>query len=264
MTILVDPRRGSGELIPYFRPYDIPVQETLLPSADFAFYGELETGMELIGFERKVITDMATSKRDNRLQGFQLPNMSEDYAMSHLIVEGIWQANDTGHIEVRYGKSWRPLRPSMAFRELDHFLAELEYKRGIYVGRTSTRQQTVAYIVSRFKFFNEQVWTQHCRTEKIYAPFSGSDDGGGVRGSRRSGFIKRTVPTLERQMAQVDGIGADAYWIGKRFGNMEELMEYSADEIAETEVERNTKEGRKKAKLGPAKAMKIWRAEREA
>lgn len=260
--IICDPRKGSGELLPYFRPYDVPVQLLEIQCGDFAFYIEGPDGVQLAGFERKVITDLMTSKRDNRLQGFQLPNMSEVYPnFCHLIVEGIWQAGESGMIETWQSKGWRTTKPAMKYREIDHFLAELQYKRGIYVERTSSRQATVAYLVSRYKFFNDQVWSQHNRTEKIYALCNPLNAPG--LGSKRGGFIKRTVPTLERQLLQVDGVGSDSYWVGARYGNMENFMLASPEEIAETMVERNTKEGRKQARLGQAKAVKMWRAERE-
>lgn len=259
--ILLDPRIGSGELLPYFRPYDIPVELTPLDSGDACFFGNGPDGDGLMGFERKVITDLATSKRDNRLQGFQLPKMSETYAICHLIVEGIWRPGEGGLIEVWCGKGWRAMKPTMMYRELDHFLAELSYIKGIFIERTSDRAQTVAYLVSRYKFFNDKHWSQHDRTDKIYAPCNPTQGANGR--SIRSGFIKRTVPTLERQMIQVDGIGNDAYWIGRRFGNMETFMKHSIAEIAETVVERNAKEGRKEGKLGLAKARKAYDAERE-
>lgn len=261
--ILCDPRRGSGELVPYFRPYDVPVDDTTLLSAgDFAFWGDGPDGMELVGFERKVLSDFMTSKRDHRLGGFQLPNMSEMYPnFNHLIIEGIWRAGTSGMVETHQGKDWRTTKPAMMYRELDHFLAELMYKRGIYVERTSDRAQTVAFIVSRYKFFNDQVWTQHNRTEKIYAPCNPIEGANGR--SRRAGFVRRTVPVLEKQLMQVAGVEADAYWVAKVYGNMERFMLASELELSEVVVERNTKEGRKPGRLGPAKAMKLWQAVRE-
>jgi ERCC4-type nuclease len=263
--IIIDPRKGSGELLPYFRPYGIEVSEQIMDAGDFAFFGEGPDGIELMGFERKVITDLMTSKRDNRLQGFQLPNMSVLYPnFSHLIVEGIWRASEeNGLIEGNVGGGWRALKPHMTYRELDHFLAELSYKRGVYVERTSGRAATVAYLVSRYKFFNEKVWTQHDRTEKVFAPCK-PVEGAGTNRPHRAGFSSRTVPCLERQLMQVDGVGpGDAYWIARRYKSMEAFMGAGVEEIAEVQVERNTKEGRKKARLGPAKAKKLWEAERE-
>lgn len=261
--ILLDSRLGSGELLPYFRPYDVPVQLMELESSDMCFYGDGPEGMELVGFERKVLSDFMQSKRDNRLHGFQLPRMSESFpTFSHLILEGIWQAGESGMIETHQGSSWHVTRPAMMYRELDHFLAELTYKRGIYVERTANRQQTVAYVVSRYKFFNDQVWTQHNRTEKIYAPCNPVQGAGSGR-AKRSGFIKRTVPVLEKMLMQVTGVEMDAYWVAKHCVNVFEIMKLSSGELSGIIVERNTKDGRKQARLGPAKAEKIFRALRE-
>lgn len=265
MTLMLDPRKGSGELLPYFKPYDVRVEVMNLDCSDACFYGEGPEGMEMIGFERKVLSDLMQSKRDNRLQGFQLPKMSEIFpTFSHLIIEGIWQSGSSGEIETHVGSTWRSTKPLMMYRELDHFLAELTYKRGIYVERTANRQQTVAYLVSRYKFFNEQVWSQHNRTEKIYAPCNPIQGAGlSAGGGRRSGFTKRTVPWLERALLQTHEVGADAYWVAKVYGNMENFILASIDELAEVMVERNTKDGRKQARLGPAKAKKLWNALRE-
>lgn len=263
--ILLDDRIGSKELLPYFSPYNVPVELTRLDSADAAFFGNGPDGPELIGFERKVISDLATSKRDNRLQGFQFPNMAEMYPnFIHLVVEGIWRSGNGGQIEVMHGKGWVALRPAMMYREIDHFLAELQYIRGVHVERTANRSDTVAYLVSRYKFFNDQSWSQHDRTDKVYTSCGVDEEQGRRHGSSvRSGFIKRTVPILEKQLMQVPGVGADAFYVAQRYGNMERFMEAQPMEIAEIEVERKTKEGRKVARLGPAKARKLYDAERE-
>lgn len=260
--ILIDPRAGSGELASNFKPYDIPIQLTNLDSGDFAFYGEGPEGISLIGFERKVISDLAQSKRSNRLHGFQLPNMSVDYAVSHLIVEGIYRSGETGLIEVRNGKYWNALRPTMMFREIDHFLAELAYLKGVFIERTADRQQTAAYVVSRYKFFNDQVWTQHDRTEKVFTTSNSIRPMAAGR-SMRSGFTRRVVPALEKMLMQVQGVEGDATWVAKRYLTMQAFMQAGVEELAKVQVERNTKEGRKMGRLGPAKAEKMWKAVRE-
>jgi ERCC4-type nuclease len=261
--ILIDPRRGSGELEKYFRVYNIPYTEQFMEASDFAFYGEGPEGMELVGFERKVLSDFMQSKRDNRLQGFQLPKMGEIFpTFSHLILEGIWRADpETGMIQTRYGKAWSTTRPAMMYRELDHFIAELTYKRGVFFERTAGPDQTAAYVVSRYKFFNDQVWSQHDRTEKIYAPCNPAMGPGGR--SVRSGFRQRHVPTLEKMLMQVSGVESTAYWVAKEWGNVEKILEATEMQLAGTFVEQNTKTGRKPVKLGPAKAKKIFEAMRE-
>lgn len=266
--ILIDPRIGSKELIPYFSPYDVPVREESLQFGDLAHFGNGPDGTICIGYERKVLPDMIQSMRSDRYSGHQLPGLMESYQVVHLIIEGVWRVGKSGAIEVPRRDGWQNLNVgprAVLFRELDGFLATLQYKRGVVVVATGGRSQTAEFVVSRFKWWDKD-WGQHRSDEAIYAPFSPVVGGSGGRAS----FTRRTVQVVEKMLAQIEGIDAAAYSIAKYLeirrkhvdnsgtSSMEVLMELSALELSEIPVEQHGKKGARTIRLGPAKAKRIW------
>lgn len=239
--ILLDPRIGSGELLPYFKPYDIPVEVQQLDFADACWWGCGHDGPVLVGAERKIITDLIASMRSNRLSGFQLPGLLDMYGFVYLIVEGIWQCGADGCIEVpgAHGK-WIPLRVgsrSVLYREVDHYLATLEHRCGVTVKYTANRGQTVAYLVSRFKWW-EKDWYKHDSFEAIYSNYEDKVV------SRRGVFTRRTVGPVELVAAQFPGVSKKAYEFGKTFATVHAMV--NAEEKRLGEIEGIGKKGAKR------------------
>lgn len=240
--IFLDPRSGSGELAPYFRPYDVPVELVQLDAADAAFCGNGPDGTNpLIGFERKVLTDAISSMRTERFMGEQLPKLLELYPLSITIVlEGIWRAGPaTGAIEVKgYGRGeWIPVRVGsrpVMHRELDHWLATLEHKisyecgRQFSVVRTADEEQTVAYIVSRYKWWNDKAWEDHKSYKVIYAQEVPNAPG-------RRGFNLPKPGPVEEVACRFPGVREKAWSFGKQFRSVYEMVTASAKELGEVE-----------------------------
>ena len=266
--LIIDPRSGSGELQPLFRPLGVDTSLQSIEAADFLHYGNGPSGLELIGYERKALGDMISSMRDKRLTGHQFPAMMEMYQQIYIIVEGKWRIGATGAIEVpRWGRgklSWGPMyakSKSILYTELDHYQAEYEHKYGYKVTFAHTQDQnhTAAFIASRYRFWNDREWNQHDRTNAIYSAYDPSAAAGG----RRAGFVRRTVPYLEYALSDVDGIDKAAYVLAKKFGSMERLMGMTVEQIARTTIEQNGKAGKRSVKLGESKACRIYEALRE-
>lgn len=223
--ILLDPREGSKELLPYFKPYDVEVVEQLMDAGDLAFWGNGHDGPVLIGIEHKTIHDLIASMRSNRLSGSQLTGLLETYAFIILIVQGIWRCGDTGEIEVHAGtQKWIPLRLGsrpVLYREVEHYLATLEHRCGVVVHCVADYRQSVAFIVSRYKWWTDKEWSKHDSHEAIYAPYQDQIV------SRRGSFTRRTVGPVELVAAQFPGINKKAYEFGKAFRSVHEMV--SAD-----------------------------------
>lgn len=272
--ILIDPRIGSAEVEPYFLPYGVATviagpedswrdftfaDDTApdhLPFGDFCFWGNGPDAKILIGVERKVIRDMIASMRDKRFQGHQLPGLMQTFEVVHLVIEGIWRCGNSGAIEMPRNSGWETLymgtRPIL-FEELDHFLATLQYKRGLIVAYTANREQTAAYIASRYNWWNKKEWHQHKSDEGIYThyqPVAGS--------GKRAGFVKRTVPKVEKMIAQLDGFDSAAYSIAKVYSNMAYLMNATVTELSVVQIEQHGKKGSRFVNLGKAKADRLW------
>lgn len=259
MSLLLDPRSGSGELLPYFKSYDIEVSVTQLDFADIAMFGDGPDGLVAVGVERKVIGDLVNSMRSDRLTGHQLPGLMENYQFVFLVVEGVFKAGKSGALEV-LRQNWRPLMVGskpILYREVSNFLLTLMLKCGVMVVRTNNAEETVAWAVGLYKWF-EKGWHQHVSHEAIYTPFNES----GV-GSRRGNWRKRTVPKLEKMVAQLDGVDRAAFGIAQRFRNMEGLVGATVEEIAEVRIERNEKGGKRLVRLGDKRGQSVFEQLRE-
>lgn len=255
--IILDPRRGSGELEPYFKPYDISVTVSQLDFGDCCFNGNGPDGVALVGVERKVIRDLIASMRDKRLSGHQLPGLLNTYQFVYLIVEGIWHVGANGEIEVRTRRGrkfgWTPLRMGsrpVLYREVDHYLTTLTHICGITVYPTSTPQQTVALIASRYHWFNDKVWSQHDSHQEIYAPYEPAISRGRVFG--------RTPSLTEKFAAQIPGIDKGAFDIAKYFGSVNQMVSAGVGEWEKVVLSVHTKDGVKKHKIGRVRAERIY------
>lgn len=233
MSIWLDPRIGSGELLPYFKPYDVQVDIQPLTFGDMMWWGNGHDGPVLVGVERKVITDLVSSMRSNRLSGFQLPGLMDTYAWVYLVVEGVWQAGDSGEVVVLAGRNWVPLRVgsrSVMYTEIDHYLATLEHRCGITVKYTNSPKQTAAWLVSRYKWWTDKDWNKHDSFEAIYTPELDTRLAG-----RRGSFTRRVAGPVEVHAAQLPGVSKKAYAFGKAFGTVHEMV--NADEKAYVGIE---------------------------
>lgn len=226
---MLDPRIGSGELLASFKPYDVDVEVVQLDAADIAHAGNGPDGPCLVGYERKIVTDLVASMRSDRLSGSQLSRLLEQYQFPHIIVEGIWQAGDNGEIEVRGGaKHWIPLRVgsrSVLYREVDHYLATLENRVGVNVVRTSNKAQTVAYLVSRYKWWNDKEWDKHDSFKAIYNPPVPRQPG-------RVGFSMPQPGPVEQFAAILPGIREKAWAAGKKFDTIHDMVNASQKELS--------------------------------
>lgn len=244
MTIMLDPRSGSGEVLPYFKPYDVPVDDTVqLDAGDFAFCGNGPGGdTPLIGFERKVLTDAISSMRTERFMGEQLPKLLAMYPMSiTIIVEGIFRAGpQSGAIEVKArGGDWFSVRVgprSVMYRELDHWLATIEEKlsyetgRQFRVVRTADPAQTAAYVVSRYKWWNDKEWDEHDSYKVIYSP-----DVPNPSNLRRSGFSLPQPGPVEEVACRFPGVREKAWNFGKVFDNVVDMVNADPKRLEEVE-----------------------------
>jgi ERCC4-type nuclease len=248
MSIFLDPRSGSGELLPYFKPYDVPVEVVQLDAGDAAFCGNGPNGPVLIGYERKVLLDAINSMRDDRFMGEQLPKLLDQYGLSiTIILEGIWRAGpESGAIEIKgydrgaggYKKStWVPVQTGsrwVMYRELDHWLSTLEHKisfeagRQFNVVRTADEAQTAAYLVSRYKWWNDKEWEKHDSYKTIYSPDVPNPPG-------RKGFsIPRPGP-VEEVACRFPGVREKAWSFGKRFESVHQMVNANETELESVE-----------------------------
>lgn len=244
MTLIVDPRVGSGELGRSFAKFSIPVEEEHLNFGDFAFVGCGPSGDVSIGIERKAIADFLTCMNDSRFVGHQLPGLLNDYHYTVMILEGIYRPDIEGFIETAVPSPrrddisfWRRVKHGskyVLFSQLSAHLNTLRLKAGtpnagFLVMQTADQLHTVHEIAQLYRWF-QKPWEEHRSHIGFYDPVSMFRASSSFErrcfmqldgiGFERSGVIEAKfagvngISTLEQAMAatekdwaSIDGIG---------------------------------------------------------
>lgn len=242
--ILIDPRHGSGELLPYFRQLKVPVElsNTEMPAGDFAFEGNSEEGRILIGVERKTVKDMMNSIRLERFSGHQLKELMDLYKRWYVIVEGIHRCGADGILEEPYKGVWRPVQTGTIrymYSRLDNFINSIEETTPVRFKFTHNPQLTAIQVVNLYNFW-----------DKDYSDHKAAD---GVHHAPRVEIGRKwTFPRIVA--AELPGIGADsALAVARKFGTIFEMTTATVEEWAEVEVPN----GRKTKRIGHKTAQRI-------
>jgi ERCC4-type nuclease len=174
--ILVDPRVGSKDLAPILSSLKVPNQLTHLDSGDFAFAGNLSDGTAMVGVERKRITassnDLLQSITEDRLSGFQLVKMREQYTHLYLITEGTFRANDKGGLEIKDDDSgrWVDARGTFGqnggYARVQSFLHHLQHT-GIVVVNTACAADTGRYLRAIYNWW-QRPYESHADSDTFY------------------------------------------------------------------------------------------------
>jgi len=164
MLVSIDDRVGSREMEPYFPAG--AAELTRLTYADAAFTGRgPDDTTQLIGVERKTISDLINSMVSGRFAGHQLIGLNNSYNIVYVVVEGIWRPSpETGLVEMRKGRSWVALshgKRTYMYREVQGFLNTLRICTGIHVVHTSTICETVKLIITLYGWWNNKEFEEH-------------------------------------------------------------------------------------------------------
>lgn len=159
--IEVDYRIGSEHLVPLLDQMHLPTQLVELEFGDVAFFGNGPDGRVSIGIELKKIRDLINSIRDGRLSGHQLPGMTNAYFGCLLIVEGLWQPDDSGRLQIWKGGGWETLtQPSIMYAEVDNYINTLQWNVNIRYKRTGSERETAYVIANQYRRW-QKAWSEH-------------------------------------------------------------------------------------------------------
>jgi len=206
--IEVDYRIGSVELeMPLKRLVGTRnVRVAKLPSADFRFAGNGPKGRILIGVERKRVgsgsNDLLDSIQTNRLGGFQMKNLRDDYDRIYLLVEGFYRPGSRGELEGHNGVVRRGKRLA-EYSMIDNYLTSTA-ETGVHVKRSGSDIESAFIIADLWRWWSKK-WKDHKSQSEdvLYTPLPGKP------GRRPSLVVKMA--------AQIPGIDATAWKIGARF-----------------------------------------------
>ncbi len=245
MTMTIDPRDGSDDLVAPMKERGVDVKVEYLRSGDVAFDGRGEKGQPLrIGIEYKKLPDYLSSMK-GRLQGIQVPRMLEDYDRRYLIVEGEINYDTKGRILRRAGRHfWKPIPGQPPAAEVIKKLLVMELRGGIYTVGTHNFRETLLWLYCIYRVWTDKDLDEHKSHLAIYAP-----DIDAALTTPLSWFVEA--------MSRIEGIGLTrAKALGAEFGDsMDDLLASSLKRISETEVvdiHGNVK------RLGKAAATRIY------
>lgn len=257
-------RRAYDEFAPLLQTYHVPHERTSdLEYGDFFFCGNgpLGDGTLDVGIERKTISDMLSSNREERFSGHQLQGLLEVYHVPVLVVEGVYRADPvTGILQVPSGGGkWRDLRlgsTSFMHSELDRFLLSVAVMTAYQVGKplivtqTANRDATARKIADLYHLFTAKSWDEHKSHDGVHMPTLNEP----VMLRKRTREEENNTAKRLAVMALKCGIGADrSKDVAAHFGSIREMFNADTKEwrrvpgvgkgIADKVVEEITYEG---------------------
>lgn len=155
--VLVDFRKGSGELIAPLRRTGLDVAKSTLPCADIHFEGNGPSGRVLVGIERKRVSEIeGCLGGDKRFISKQLPALLKKYgAHAWLVVEGYAAPGHDGSLQLGgYAR-----RPRM-YRDFAGFLLTQQTKSRVLLARTAGLTETVYWIHALYSWY-QKPWASH-------------------------------------------------------------------------------------------------------
>ncbi len=172
MSIVVDTRAGSKELIAPLRKLGIGVIETILPHGDIylATKPDEEGHSVDIGVEFKTIQEFVTSLRDGRLIKTQASGMlgpKGDFDVAWLLIEGEWAVNNEGLVITpkwrdKGGKRhWAVARGNMNASEMKKRLFTLMMKGGFHVWFSDSRKRSLEFLLDLYRWSTDKPWDAH-------------------------------------------------------------------------------------------------------
>lgn len=175
--ILVDYRedekhKGSPGLWQDLQKTGLSLQQDKLDGGDLMFLGAGPGGREVtIGVEFKKLNDLLSSLRSQRLQGHQLFEL-QHYDFRFLLVEGRWAHDDAGRVAIqsKFKLQWHPAPGGFSAAELDKTLLGLTLRAGVVVKETQNRRESVRWITSLYRNFNDVGWEDHTSHTGVFRP----------------------------------------------------------------------------------------------
>lgn len=217
--ILVDERTGSKELLQDLRAYGVDAEIGGKLAADFEFVGNGPNGSQLIGFERKTVTDLLDSMREKRLAGSQAKAMIDTYERRFIIIEGLWRRGDgTGLVEILSNREWKPARGQFRFSEVNRFLSSMREFGGFHIWRTSSQRETASFIAEEWHWWNKP-WADHTTHKTLYNPDPTRKSNG------RPSLWRQESPLLELWIGKLPGIDSRAEEVATYFESAQDMAD---------------------------------------
>lgn len=176
--MIVDPRRGSGELLPALKAAGVPARLKQLQFADFKFtsgpgyapgtHDSDDDGYVPVGIERKKTDELLGAVHDSRFRRKQVQGLLTSYpGHAWLLHEGVYESDAQGII-VRGRVFTAKSRVRMAvlheagftrerhlYENFAKFQHTMHVKARLLSGRTTSPEDTVAWLASLYRWYQK-------------------------------------------------------------------------------------------------------------
>jgi ERCC4-type nuclease len=168
-VMLLDPRKGSGDLLPILKSIGVNVEHKFLDFGDAQIVGRGPNDRPiLVGVEiKKTNHDLLSCIADNRFVGFQLPGLLTSYELAYLLVEGQMTSDEYGNLKVWTGRKWdNPPFGTWKYEAICSWVHTLQNKAvqvenaaEFRVEYTANRRGTAVWLMSLWKWWQD--WEGH-------------------------------------------------------------------------------------------------------
>jgi ERCC4-type nuclease len=169
MTLYVDPRIGSDDLVPLLTPFGLPVLRKQLSCGDVFFTGHgPDRSTVMVGVERKRLGDALQCMQDGRLTRKQIPGMLEEYNFSWLLIEDAIRPGDNGYLQVKKVKSYSSGKTyefwvdaifnkgrKLYYGDFMKWLFSIQMGSGLRLAITSDASETASWIIALYQYFQK-------------------------------------------------------------------------------------------------------------
>jgi ERCC4-type nuclease len=203
MTVFVDDRVGSRELLRPLKRAGCSVKETRLDFGDVIVPVNGPQGEIRIAVERKRVDEMVGAIMDPRFTSRQLPGLLTHFPLSYLVIEGGYRQGPQGELLVGWGREAGFTKQRFLYDTFEHFLLSIEIQTTLHnagrlrVKRTQSLYETVAFVAAMASWGRKR-WQDHGSFKVV--------DEARVGSSREVGFEEQS--TKRSVAAQLPGV----YW----------------------------------------------------
>lgn len=226
MSLLIDTRAGSEELVVPLQALGLPAERAQLPAGDVEIWGRGPAGRPLmVGVEFKLLRDMLTCVRDGRFAE-QLRGMAGRYEVRWLLLEGEWRTSMAGTLEVREERGFME-RGRFTMQEAVAWSLTMAQRGGVLLWRTVDRAESIAWLRALYWWWTskdfeehrahldwyrapvtaEAPWDEPTLVQRVAAVLPGLGAERALAASKAFGSVRALVNADAKQLQQVDGIG---------------------------------------------------------
>lgn len=148
--------------MPIIKRLGVPCEIATLQYGDACMEGNGKDGKVVIGVERKTLPDMLQCIDDSRYSAHQRPGMASMYAVSILMIEGIWWSDENGILMEWAGREARPCKyrsQPVMYSKLYRYLISISLS-GVIITYSRNMTHTAYNIVETFHYFSKP-WSGH-------------------------------------------------------------------------------------------------------